>query len=278
MNKGCTGLQSGVEWVGLRNKLKEKYEGNTNGNGNEQDQYFMLWTIMIISTISTIVSILLELDVLAVIFSGTAALSGIIALCIIIRRWQKEKNASREHEKDSDEYETLLSDPFEMHFLIPTRKKYNKIGYHEQDDEEHLVDELKIASGTEDIVFLWIKPRITIELGERYFGFKSEGEEKKPELRYCNPFVKEESKTPDYYIDWHDYYHIYGSSPEQRIWRVGEVYNPAFKIMTHDKGDFIFQAIYHINGVGYNQITEKRYKVVTKQLKLVCLDREKEKR
>lgn len=256
----------------LRNKFLKKQKENN--NGNEQEQNFILYIIMIISSISTVVSKLLELDVIAVVFSGIAALTGTIALCIVLRRRQKEKNASREQKNDSNKYETLLSDPFEMHFLIPTRKKYNKISYYEQDDEEHLLDELEIPSGNEDIVFLWIKPRITIELGERYFGFESEVGEKKPETRYFNPFVKEQSKIPEYYIDWHDYYHIYGSSPEQRIWREGEVYVPSFKITTHGKGDFIFQAIFHINGVGYNQITEKRYKVITKQLRLKILEKE----
>ena len=226
---------------------------------------------MIISSISTTVSKLWGFDMLAIVFSGIAALTGIISVYLVVRRWQKEKRAS-------EEYEKLLNDPFEMHFLIPTREKYNNISYYEQDDEEHLVEELQIPSNTEDVIFLWIKPKINIELGERYFGFESEVGEKKPEIRYFNPFVKEQSKTPDYYIDWHDYYHMYGSSPEQRMWREGEVYVSSFKITTHDKGDFIFQAGFHINGVGYNQIMEKRYKIVTKQLRLVCLDREKGKR
>lgn len=94
----------------------------------------------------------------------------------------------------------------------------------------------------------------------------------KPEIRYSNPFVKEESKIPDYYIDWHGYYHMIGASPEQRVWQEGEVYNPSFKIMTRAGGDFLFQAVFHIHGLGHNQIKEKKYQIIRKRLGLVCLD------
>ena len=136
---------------------------------------------MIVSSICTIVSKLLGYDVLAVVFSGIAALTGIVSVCFVVRRWQKEK-------RDLEEYDKLLSDPFEMHFLIPKKEKY-KISYFEQNGDEHLVEELQIPSGTEDVIFLWIKPMINIELGERYFGFESDRKGGKPEIRYYNPFV-----------------------------------------------------------------------------------------
>ena len=232
--------------------------------------------IMIVSAISTIVSILLGFDMLVLVFSGIAALAGIVVVCLMVWGIRKEKKDLEEYDKIIKEYDDLINDPFEIHFLIPSKEKYDGISYYEQDDEEHLVEELQIPPNTEDVIFLWIKPKINIELGERYFGFESEDGGENPEIRYCNPFVKEESKTPDYYIDWHGYYHMIGASPEQRIWQAGEVYVPSFKITTHSKGDFIFQAVFHINGLGYHQITEKKYQIVKEQLRLVCIDGAKE--
>jgi hypothetical protein len=229
---------------------------------------------MIVSAISTIVSILLGFDILVLVFSGIAALAGIVVVCLMVWGIRKEKKDLEEYDKIMKEYDDLINDPFEIHFLIPSKEKYDGISYYEQDDEEHLVEELQIPSNTEDVIFLWIKPKINIELGERYFGFESEVEKIKPEIRYYNPFVKEQSKIPDYYIDWHDYYHILGLSPEQRMWREGEVYVPSFKITTHTKGDFLFQAIFHINGVGYKQVIEKKYMIITEQLRLKCLEEE----
>jgi hypothetical protein len=228
--------------------------------------------IMIISSICTITSKLLGYDMLTVVFSGVAAFAGIVAVCLMVWRIRKDKKELEKYDKQMDEYDELLSNPFEIHFLIPSREKYDGISYYEQDDQEHLVDELQISSRMEDIIFLWIKPRISIEVGERYFGFESKEGGEKPEIRYSNPFVREESKIPDYYIDWHGYYHMIGASPEQRVWQVGEVYNPSFKIMTRAEGDFLFQAVFHINGLGHNQIKEKKYQIIRKRLGLVCLD------
>jgi len=201
-------------------------------------------------------------DLLTLIFSGIAALTGIVSVGLIARRWLTRK-------RDYKEYKELLGNPFEIYFLIPSKEKYN-VKYAEQDENEHLVDELKVPPDTEDVIFLRIKPRISIELGERYFGFEVEGRGwKKPEIKYYNPFVIEQSIAPDYYIDWHGYYHLIRLPQEQSLWREGEVYVPSFKIKTYDEGNYTFQAIFHLSCNEYKSIKENKHKVITKRLKLI---------
>ena len=203
-----------------------------------------------------------SVDLLTLTFSGIAALTGVISIGVIARRWWVRR-------KDYKEFEELLNKPFETHFLIPSKEKY-RIKYAEQDEKEQLVDELIIPPNTEDVIFLWIKPRISVELGERYFGFEVEGNrKKKPEIRYYNPFAIEQSRVPDYYIDWHGYYHLIGLPREQSLWREGEVYVPSFKIRTYDEGNYTFQAIFHLSCNGYKSIKEKKHKVITNRLKLI---------
>lgn len=159
------------------------------------------------------------------------------------------------------EYDEIIEDPLEMHFLIPTIEKY-KINYEMQNIEEQLKDELEIPANSEDILFLCIKPKINIEVRNRYFGF--EGKEKKPIVTYFEAFVTESSISKNWYRDWHGYYHLV----EESFWLKEEVYVPAFKIKTYSDGDYVFQAIFHISCREWKNIKGEKHKVFTKKLRI----------
>jgi hypothetical protein len=163
--------------------------------------------------------------------------------------------------KERKKYDEIMEDPLEIHFLIPTVEKY-KINYEMQHTEERFKDELEIPANFEDVIFIWIKPRIDIEVRNRYFGF--EGREKKPIVEYFEAFVTESSISKNWYRDWHGYYHLIDES----IWLKEEVYVSTFKIKTYGQGDYVFQAIFHLSCREWKNIKEERHKVFTKKLKI----------
>ena len=58
--------------------------------------------IMIISSICTIISKLLEYNMLTVVFSGVAAFAGIVAVCLMVWRIRKDKKELEEYDKQMD--------------------------------------------------------------------------------------------------------------------------------------------------------------------------------
>lgn len=162
--------------------------------------------------------------------------------------------------KEKEEYEKLMEDPLEMHFLIPSTTHW-KINYAKQDDvKESLIDELILPVNFEDYLFLHIKPKLNLKITQRYFGFEGTGT--KPKITYSNPFRKEGSDTFQWYRDWHGYYHIMG----EVFWLKDEVILPAFKIETQEKGIYELTAIFYISSNEWKDTKKEIGKALTKKL------------
>jgi len=192
----------------------------------------------------------LELPLAAVVFcllgsilswpwSMVSALVAIVILLIAIvgmlHSYFKRRKRSR-----------LLKEPFEAHFLIPTKARCD-LGYVQQDDQERYVDTLTLPANSTPLVLLSLRSKLDFEVDEA--GFGCEGSESKPEaLEYFNYFMvrgkaKESPETnPNHSVDWHGYYHIRNLG-----WKLtkGEVRVGGFIIKTTEKGTFPFRMFFH---------------------------------
>lgn len=178
----------------------------------------------------------------------------VIGAAYAVYRWNKRRNEKKK-------YEELMKDDIEMHFLVPTKEKY-EVKYEKQDEVEHLKDELLIPSDLKDHIFLSIKTKLNVRLSHRYFGFEGEG--KKPVITYSNPFRLEGSDVVSWYRDWHGYYHM---NNETFLFQE-ETYVNAFEIETFDKGNYVFQAIFQVHCNEFKDIKEEKHVILTKELKI----------
>ena len=204
-------------------------------------EFFQEWTVYQISTF-----ILLVITALLTILLGLKKLYD----------WHKR----RQERKECDE---IMKDPLEVHFFIP-RKGVYEISYEKQDTTVQDKDELEISKDIEEVIFLRIKPRINVKVGDRYFGFKIGERRKKPEISYYNPFVNETSFQRKWYKDWYGHLHM----TEERFWYKDEIYVSSFKIKTYDEGDYTFYMTFHLSCNEYKSVKEERHTVATKTLKI----------
>jgi hypothetical protein len=162
--------------------------------------------------------------------------------------------------KEDKEYEKLMDDPFDLNFLIPSAAHF-KINYAKQDEaNDKLEKELSIPVNSEDYIFLHIKPKINLTVTQRFFGF--EGGPNKPELTYSNPFRTEGSDTIQWYKDWYGYFHILGDI----LWLRDEIVLPAFKIKTHEKGDFKLNANFYVGSKEWKSTKKEINRAIVKTL------------
>lgn len=195
-------------------------------------------------------------QILTFILLATTSLLTISLGLKTLYNWYKKK-------REKKEYDKIMEDPLEVHFFIPTLEDY-KITYEKQDMKIHPKYELEIPKGVEDVVFLRIKPRINIKLGDKYFGFKIKETRKKPEISYSNAFMKETSFQKEWYKDWYGHLHF----PKERFWYKDEIYISVFKIKTYDKGDYTLYMYFTVSCNEYKSVKEERHTVALKTLKI----------
>lgn len=165
--------------------------------------------------------------------------------------------------KERKEYDRIMEDPLDVHFFIPRSEVY-RITYEKQDNRVHEKDELEIPKGVESTIFLRIKPRIDVKVGDRYFGFKIGETRKKPEISYSEAFIRQISFEKEVFKDWYGHLHF----PKERFWRKGEIYVCPLKIKTYDTGDYTFHTTFHLSCYEYKSIKEERHTVARKMLKI----------
>lgn len=129
-------------------------------------------------------------------------------------------------------------------FLITDMERY-KLEYINQDEKEHLVEELILPVDKEVPIMIWLKPSGNYTVEDIYFGCEGDYKKKPEPLSWFNPFIlrgKREvtpEENPDHYIDHHKYYHI----KRRQEFTKEEVYVGGYKIKTHGEGDFQAQYI-----------------------------------
>ena len=198
-------------------------------------------------------------EILTFILLVITSLLTLYSLCLKrLYDWYKKR-------KEKKEYDELMKDPFEVHFFIPTLDLH-KITYEKQDAMKiYPRYELEIPKGVEDVIFLRIIPRISVKVGERYFGFKIKETKKKPKIsHFKNPFVREASFQEEWYEDAHGHVHMV----KERLWVKDEICVSAFKIKTYDEGDYPFYMSFHVSCNEYKSVKEERHTLVTKTLKI----------
>lgn len=203
-------------------------------------EFLKEWTIYQIVTL-----------VLLVFGSSIAIVTGLKALY----NWFKRR-------KEKKEYDEIMKDPLEVHFFIP-RKEVFEISYARQDSTVQEKDELEIPQGIEDAVFLRIKPRISVEVNQIYFGFLISEKRKKPEVFDYNPLKT--SVPKQVYKDSYGHLHLI----EERVFTPKEIYLRSFKIRTHEVGDYTFYLVFKVSCNEYKSIKEERHaKVENRTLKI----------
>jgi hypothetical protein len=109
--------------------------------------------------------------------------------------------------KEKGEYEKLMEDPLEVHFLIPA-KRMHVIKYENQDNEDHTKDELIIPPNFEDYIYLIIRPKLDLYASDMYYGFGPH-DGKIPELSYSNLFIVQSSdQNPRWSLDTYGCIHF----------------------------------------------------------------------
>jgi hypothetical protein len=161
----------------------------------------------------------------------TSILLAIMVGGILYHRHERKKRAK------------LLSEPFEVHFLVPKATEH-KVNYYPQDSEYHYPDELSLPSDSEADVVVWMKPRLDIVLSELQFGCLGDNESKPEPLYFFNWWVKEglgkevhPKDSQDHYIDVTNYYH---KMYHGRAIPKGEVHLPGLRIRTKKTGSYRF--------------------------------------
>jgi hypothetical protein len=142
-----------------------------------------------------------------------------------------------------------LRRPCKAWFLIASLSQGN-ISYAVQDEQEHYVEELTLASNSEyEIDFLYL-PRIAFHVSEIYFGFNKQDDrdlETKPIIQsYWNRFVERgvseenpETHPETNYVDHHKFYHL----RKPRHLARKEPYCIGCKVQTRKAGRYEFNLV-----------------------------------
>ena len=150
------------------------------------------------------------------------------------------------------DYDEILEQPFEMHFIIPPKNKY-KINYHKQTDIPQRVDEITMSSNSKDTIFLWIKPKIDLDIREQQFGLGDKPSNPKI-LKYNNPFLRKSNVPQTWFLDWWHNYHIVDKISRGK----DDVIVHGFEIETHNKGQYTLDIRINISCNRYKSV--EKYK------------------
>lgn len=164
--------------------------------------------------------------------------------------------------KLEEEYNKILENLLEIHFIIPPISKF-KINYHKQDNKPHRIDEISIPFSSKTNIFLWIKPKIDIDIRERQFGFGDKPTDPKI-LKYDNPYIRSSNVPLTWYIDWWDNYHIYDKISRTK----SDVIVHGFEIETHDKGEFVLDIRFNISCNKFKNFEKTKTTVTKNELKV----------
>jgi hypothetical protein len=142
-----------------------------------------------------------------------------------------------------------LRQPCNAWFLIASTNQ-RAISYAVQDNHEHYVEELTLASNTEyEVEFLYV-PSVSFNASEIYFGFNNQDDrdlDTKPIIKsYCNRFVERgvseespETYPETNYVDHHEFYHLRKSRYIARK----EPYSIGCKVQTRQAGRYEFNLL-----------------------------------
>lgn len=153
---------------------------------------------------------------------------------------------------DEKQYNKVIKEPFEIHFIIPPEDKY-KIDYYKQTNVPLRVDKIPLPANSKRTIFLWIKSKIDINIRERQFGFGDKLTDPKI-LKYDNPYIRKSNVPLTWYIDWWDNYHIYDKISRGK----DDVIVHGFKIETHDKGEYTLDIRINVSSNRYKNV--EKYK------------------
>jgi hypothetical protein len=168
-------------------------------------------------------------------------------------------------------YDTKLRSPVRMYFLIPDKRC--KLSYANQDNEEHLIEELVLPSNSESQVLIWFKPRVNYYEDSIYFGCKGDLNKKPWVIDFSNPFVLDNNLQRSYYRDWHQHYHIL--TGRSRIKE--EVYVSGFVVKTFEEGEYEANVFLHTP----SKLGRAKLKITVKNApstKILCLMHKESKR
>jgi hypothetical protein len=149
-----------------------------------------------------------------------------------------------------------LRRPCKAWFLIASLSQ-KKLSYALQDEQEHYVEELTLASNSEYEIDLAYVPRIAFEVSEIYFGFNKQDDrdlETKPVIKsYCNRFIERgiseespETHPETNYVDHNKYYHLL--RPRHIARR--ECYLIGYKVQTRKAGRYEFNLMLRGEEIG----------------------------
>ncbi len=136
-------------------------------------------------------------------------------------------------------YNTKLRNPVKMYFLISDQRC--QLDYVEQDEKEHLVKEITLPSNSKQLVLIWYRPRVNYFEDMHYFGCEGDLATKPKIINYSNPFVIQDNLQRNYYIDWHQYYHLITNKNRIR----DEVYVDGFEVQTFSSGEYEANVFVH---------------------------------
>lgn len=156
---------------------------------------------------------------------------------------------------DERQYNKIMINPFEMHFIIPPRGKY-KIDYHKQGTIPYRVDEITIPANSKVIIFLWINPKIDLDIREQQFGLGDKPTNPKI-LKYNNPFVRKSNVPQTWFIDWWDNYHVVDKISKGK----DDVIVHGFEIETHSKGKYSLDIRINISCDRYKNVEKHKTNV-----------------
>ena len=136
-----------------------------------------------------------------------------------------------------------VKNPADIYFWTPKKSDY-QLDYIEQDEDEHLLEQLTLPPNSEKVIFLSIKPKLDIVVNELSFGCEGKKDDKPEPCMYFNQFVHRgiNEKSPDtdhrHYVDSNLHYHM---EEWNKVFIKGITIIHGFKIKTKNKGDYPFK-------------------------------------
>ena len=162
---------------------------------------------------------------------------------------------------EKNEYEKIMEDPIEFHFLIPP-KKLISLKYDKQDNEDHIKNEIVIPPNFKDHIIILMRPKINMLMNEWYCGFGTP-DGKIPQLAYSNVYVVQSSiQNAQWYIDRYGCIHF----ETKKQYFKDETYLGSIGINTYEKGHFPLELTFNVTSNEYKDVKKEIGRKITKHL------------
>lgn len=192
--------------------------------------------------------ITLDVDIATLLIVLSSAIYGVIF-------WYKRRI-------ENEEYEKIMNDPLEFHFLIPHKDLGIALKYYNQDEKDYEKDELVIPPNFEDNIIILIRPKLNLFINDWYCGFGTPNG-KIPELYFSEEYVVQSSnRNYQYYVDRYGCIHF---EVKTRVFK-NDAGLRSIRIKTYEKGSYPLEIASNVISNEYKNVKREIGRRIIKHL------------